>query len=474
MSDITTERARKTRGKQIRRGISWNAANLVINKGMSIFVRLLLARLLVPEHFGMIAMVVVFLGLVKIFVDFGLKNALIQRDRDAESLTRYDSAFWFLLGGGVGWTAMFVLAGIPLMIWFYDEPQLTELALIMSVSIPLHSLSILPEVRLTRRMRFKLIVMAEVVSTIVASLIAIALAFGGAGVWALASQQIVSVGIRTAMLWLSCRWRPRRRFAWQTLRDVVNYSGWMLGAQVVYYARTNMDNLAIGIILGATPLGIYTVAYMITETLRAQVSRVVSNVMLPVYSRMQQDLLEVKPHYLAVTRAMTLILFPFLLMVLKFSHELIGHLLDDVWLPAAQPARILALCGMVYAIAGPSAEVLQGIGRAKTLFRITFLNLLLIGVPSIVILTLKFGLVGSASAMLISYISVRLASHFALKKSLDLQELELFKAIAPAVFLAIALYGISTFFSINWIVFGLINFSAYLTLWAALKEWRML
>ncbi|TVP72522.1 MAG: hypothetical protein EA339_06500, partial [Rhodobacteraceae bacterium] len=229
MVDIDTQRARTTLGRQIRRGVSWNAANLVVNKGMSILVRLLLARLLVPEHFGLVAMVVVVLGLIKIFVDFGLQNALIQRKRDAKSLIRNDSAFWFLLGGGIGWTALFIVAGIPLMIWLYDEPQLRDLALVMGFSILLHSLSIMPTVRLTRRMRFKSQVIAEVVSTVAASVIAIALAFVGAGVWALAAQQLSSGAIKSAMLWRAASWRPRRRFSWASLHDVVGFSGWMLG-----------------------------------------------------------------------------------------------------------------------------------------------------------------------------------------------------------------------------------------------------
>lgn len=474
MTEITTERARKNRGIQIRRGISWNAANLVVSKGMSILVRLLLARFLLPEHFGLITMTIVFLELVKIFVDFGLKTALIQRARDKNSLTRYDSAFWFLLGGGVGWTVLYVLAGIPLMIWFYNEPQLIELSLFMSASILLHSLSILPEIRLIRRMRFKTIVIADLIATVTGSFVAITLAFGGAGVWALAAQQIVSVGIRTAMLWLSVNWRPRRRFSWQSLCDVVGFSGWMLGAQIVYFARTNMDNFAIGIILGTTHLGIYTIAYIMTETIRGQISQVVSKVMLPAYSRMQNDLNEIKPHYLAVTRAMTLILFPFLMPVLIFAHDIVIVFLGDAWILAAQPAKILALCGMVYAVAGPSAEVLQGIGKAKTLFWITFSNVTVIGIPLIIILTSKYGLVGCSIAMLISYISVRFFGHIALKRSLGLGEIELLSAIAPAVILAITLYSLSYIPNIGLTLFTILTFLAYFALWVGLKKWTII
>lgn len=437
MADITTDRARATLGRQIRRGVSWNAANLLVNKGMSILVRLLLARLLVPEHFGLIAMVVVLLGLVKIFVDFGLTNALIQRKRDANSLIRYDSAFWFLLGGGIGWTALFIIAGIPLMIWFYDEPQLHDLALVMSVSILLHSLSILPSVRLTRRMRFKSQVIAEVVSTVVASGVAVALAFAGAGVWALAAQQLSSGALRSAMLWRAASWRPRRRYSWASLRDVVGFSGWMLSASVVYYVRINIDKVVVGAILGPALLGVYTIAYMMTETLRAQLASVISKIMLPVYSKLQNDPTQMRVSYLSVTRNMCGVIFPFQLVIILYAENIVHLLFSDEWSDAAAPMRVLAMGGMIYALSGPSPEVMQGIGRTRELFFISLGNLMFLGIPAATLLSFNYGIVGAAWAMTLTFASMRIISFFVLKFSIRVNLVDLTVAAGPALALAI-------------------------------------
>ena len=461
MADTTSDRARSTLARQIHRGVSWNAANLVVNKGMSILVRLLLARLLVPEHFGLIAMIVVVLGLVKIFVDFGLQNALIQRKRDANSLIRYDSAFWFLLGGGIGWTALFIIAGIPLMIWAYDEPQLRDLALVMSASILLHSLSILPTVRLTRRMRFKSQVIAEVVATVVASIVAIGLAFAGAGVWALAAQQLSTVGLKTAMLWRAASWSPRWRYSWASLRDVVGFSGWMLGSKIIYYGRTNLDNFVIGALLGAHILGIYAIAYMLTESFRTQITQIISKVMLPAYSRLQTDIKSIKPHYLSVTKAMTLVVFPFSLLILTFSDELIESLLGPQWADAALPAKILALSGVVYAISGPAPEVMQGIGKVRRLFLISSGTFALVAMPSMITLTLLYGIVGSATAMLISYAAVRIFTHISLRQSIGVRETDIFKAIFPALALGAGCYLLIAALDITWKAAALIVFGVY-------------
>jgi O-antigen/teichoic acid export membrane protein len=432
MADDSHDRARATLERQIRRGVSWNAANLLVSKGMSILVRLLLARLLVPEHFGLIAMIVVLLGLVKIFVDFGLQNALIQRKRDLKSLIRYDSAFWILLCGGIGWTLLFAVAGIPLMIWLYDEPQLRDLALVMSFSILLHSLSIMPTVRLTRRMRFKSQVIAGVVSTVAASIIAIALAFAGAGAWALAGQLLSSDAIRSAMLWRAASWRPRRRFSWASLRDVVGFSGWMLGAQIVYYCRTNIDKVVIGATLGSSLLGIYTIAYLLTETLRKELATIIGKVMLPAYSKLQGNLVEIRRSYLSVTRVMCLLLFPPLLLLIVYSSAIIDFLFSDEWRDAASPVKVLALGGMIYAISGPTPEVMQGIGKARTLFIISTGNFLFIGLPAVYFLSVNFGLIGAAWAMTLTFASMRLISFFVLQTLIGIGLQDLAKAVGTA------------------------------------------
>lgn len=440
MTTAKSNSSHRARKKQILRGISWNAANVVVTKGLSIFVRLLLARLLAPEHFGLLAMVVVALGLAKIFVDFGMKNALIQRARDAQSTIRYDSSFWFLSGSGAGVTLLFATFGAVFLAWFYEEPDVREIASVMSLSIFLHSLSIVPEVRLIRRLRFRSIVISEVISTITAALLAVGLAyFFAAGVWALVAQQLTSIGMRTAMIWRFSKWRPRLRYSWASLSHIVKFSGYMLGAQIIHFARTNMDSIAIGAMLGATPLGIYSIAYLITENVRMQIAGIISKVMLPVYSQMQERPTEIKPHYLSVTRAMATILFPFLLTIALYADPIISFLFTSTWSDAIVPARILAIAGMVYAISGPAPEVLQGIGKARTVFLISLANVIIVGLPAIWFLTSWYGLAGAAWAMVATFTGMRLFSYFALNNLLEVDLLSTLRASGPAVVLALIL-----------------------------------
>lgn len=442
MAEITTDTVRKTRGRQIRRGLTWNAGKLFVDKGLSLVVRLLLARLLVPEHFGLIAMIVVALGLIKLFVDFGLKTALIQRRRDECSLIRYDSAFWFLLGAGIGWTALFMIAGVPLLIWLYGEPQLHDLALVMSVSILVHSISALPLVRLSRRMRFKPIVIAEVTSHVVAAAIAIAMAFGGGGVWALAAQQLVSVGLRSALLWRFARWRPRWRFSWSSLRDLFGFSGWMMGSQVIHYLRKNMDKMLVGAMLGASALGVYVLAFVITEALRAKIGQAINTVMFPAYSHSQNDLAEVRRLYLAVVRYNALVVFPAAMLLILFADPVVPVLFGAAWAGTVEPLRILAFASMIHAISGDPASVLRGLGRPKVSFTIQLWNTTLVALPAIVLGIMYFGLAGAAWSVVISYTASRIAFQVYFRRIGFLTEAAILMALWPALAVALAMVAL--------------------------------
>ena len=445
--------ATKIRNRQVRRGISWNAVNLIVNKGTSLLLRLFLARILMPADFGLVGLLIVFLGFVKIFGDLGLEKALIQRLRDSNSALRYDSAFWLLAGLGVALALGFYFVAAPLMVWFYDEPLFSGPAKAMAISIALHNVSIVPSVRLVRLMRFRSIVIAEMVGMIGGSIVAVTMAFAGFGIWSLVAQQILSVGLKTAVLWRFCRWRPRWRFSRVILKDLANFSAYMMGNQVVFFTRMNVDYIVVGALLGTTALGVYTLAFAITETLRSSIGSVLVKVLLPAYSVMQRDRIALLHEFLFGTRLMTIVLIPVSLLLIFYVEPLI-ELVGPEWRDAVTPARILSVCGLFYAVSGPSAEVLQAVGRADTLFKITAFNLMVVVLPAMLVLTRGFGPQGAATAVVIGFFTVRVAVLMALRREIGLSYAMLFKAIFPATIAGVCVAV--TWWHLNGIVSGLV------------------
>ena len=428
------------------RGLFWSGFNVFANKGVGIFARLVLALWLAPASFGLVAMVLVFLNLLGLFVDFGLQNVLVQRPRDERSAERYYSVFWFLLVAGFGWMLAFAAVFSSLTVWVFNEARLAEIALLLAPCLLFQSIAVLPEVRLLRRMRFRSIAAAEVASTLSSAVAAIAIAFAGAGVFSLIAQQLIYTALRAVFIWHASNWRPRLHFSWRSLREVQELGGYMLGSRVLTYLGSNIDRLAIGAILGASSLGLYTISYTITENIRAQLSRVISRVMLPVYARMQENFEGIKGHYLSITRVMTLVFFPFLLSLVLFAEPIIELIFSEEWSEATLPTQLLAAGGMMVAISGPAVEVLVGIGRAREVFVISVLNLVMITIPAIWVLTMAYDLVGSATAMLISFSSMRVFCYFALRRYLSIALVDILRATGPAVCAAGSLCAI------NWIV----------------------
>lgn len=431
------DHGQRTRGRQIRSGISWNVVNLVVNKGVSILARLLLAHLLAPEYFGLIAMAVVLLELVNIVSDFGLKNTLIQRSHDARSPLIADSAFWFLAGAGLLWALAYMVLGVPALVWFYGEPALTDFAWVMGWGIFLQSLSAVPLARLTRRMKFRQIVIAEITALLVAASAAIALAVWGAGVWSLVAQHLVSAGVESLMLLRAAQWRPRWRFSWQRLGDLVGLSGYMMGNRLIHFLRTNVDTVIAGHILGASALGLYAMAYVITETVRGAMTRVLTRVLFPAFSKIKSDRKAVQDLFARVTNRSSLLVFPISISLIFHADELVPLAFTTEWLGMVPVIRLLSLSGIIYVISGPASEALQGIGRPEALLRISTVNLLVVVIPATILCTQKFGITGTAAASVLGMLTLRASLQVALHRHIGISFLSMCRGLLPVLALAL-------------------------------------
>lgn len=404
-----------------------------VTKAVSLLVKLVLARLLVPEMFGLVAMVMVTIGFLQLFAGLGLKNALIQRRRDADSPLRYDSAFWLLSVAGAVMAGMVWLAGVPLMVWFYDEPRLEPIGAALAIALWLGVMQTLPKVRLTRLMKFGRMMRAEIYGVLAGAVLAIALALAGAGLWAIVGQHLATSTVTLIALWTATSWRPRRRFDAAALRPLIGFSSYMMANAVLFYMRKHLDVIIVGKLLGATALGVYTLAFLLTETIRMQLYSVVNKVMFPAYSRMQDDPAAMKPYYLATIRWMALITWPISTLLILLADPLIPLLFGEVWSEAVRPVQILAVASMVFALSGTPAEVLKGLGQAQLLFKISFYHTLLVALPSVAVGALLYGIEGAALGVLVHYVVARVVFHLSIRKKLEIREIDVLKAASYGV-----------------------------------------
>lgn len=245
-----------------------------------------LARLLTPADFGLVAMVAAVIGIAEIVRDFGLSSAAVQ----APVLTDDErtNLFWVNVALGVACAAAAVAAR-PAIVALYGEERLSPVVLALSSVFVLSGLNAQFRTELTRRLGFRALAASDVIAQVCGIAVGVTLAVAGAGLWAIVAQQITAAAVAAAVNALTCPWSPGLPRRGVSLRRFFRYGGGVLGTQAVGYVTKNVDNVALGAIWGAGPLGLYSRAYQLLMTPLNQINAPMTRVALPVLSRVQHD-----------------------------------------------------------------------------------------------------------------------------------------------------------------------------------------
>ena len=463
VEEPVAERSMAVEARLIRRGVAWNAVGVMVAKGSSILSKIVLARFLVPEDFGFISMIVVFTAIAKICADLGFRLSLIQRRCDHRTKVLYDSAFWLLSGTAVAMIVFMWLAGVPLLVRFYGEPRLGTVALVMSTIVLFQNMQVVPESRLARVMRFKQIAMADMSGMLIGSAVAIALAVLGAGVWSLVAQTLVAAAVTSGVNFVLAAWRPHLRFDMAILGDVGSYSKFIVGSRTLISIQQNLDYLLIGKLIGAQALGVYSIAFLLTETMRAQAYWLVSKAVFPFYSRATGRGGDIRWAYLGTVRYMSVTVFPACMFLILFADHIIPALFTPKWNGAIVPMQFLAAASMVIASAGTPGEVLRGIGRPDVDFRINLGVGIFVALPALWTGIHWLGVPGAALAVLTYYCASRVVFGVTLRHMIALPTRDLFRALQHAVLGCALMVAVRLLVgSSHWIVGILLATAAYL------------
>lgn len=423
-------------------GIKWNTISVIGTRSTDFIVKLVLARLLLPEAYGIIGMAMIIISFLQVVSDMGLFNALVQKKEDELTEVRYSSAFWLLFLLGATFVACFYLFISPMGAAFYKEARLVPILNALSFYLFLNILTIIPRVILTKKLAFKALVTIRFSGTIVSSIVAISMAFAGFGVWSLVFKYLLGSGIIFISYWLRVGWRPSFTFQGSALKQLAGYSTFTQINAILYFFRNHVDYLIIGKLVSAHMLGIYTLAFTLSEVLRGQLYSIFNKVFFPVYSKLQDDLNKIKEYYLKIMSLTASITFPVSIIFIGLSEDIILILFGDKWLEAAEPLRILSFASMIFAISGTPAEVLKGIGKPNVSFYLNIINTFLVALPLIYFGLKYFGISGVAYAVCIHYTTSRITFHYFMKKYIHITDMEVFIALRKPVFAASIMLGV--------------------------------
>lgn len=367
----------------------------LLAQGLKILVQLasvvLLARLLTPHDYGLIAMVLAVIGVGEIFRDFGLSSAAIQ----SPTLSREQRSALFWINGAIGTgLALLVVLLAPAVAAFYSQPDLEPIARILAPVFVANGFATQYRASLVRDLRFRSLAVADIGSALVGLCAAAVSALLGAGVMALVLQQLAQAACLLLLLALSARWLPGLPRRGAPVRQFLGFGGNLVGSQLVGYVANNLDTVIIGLRFGAAPLGIYSRAFQLLMTPLNQVRSPLTSVALPVLSRLADDPQRFNRYVQAGQRALGYSLVAVLGLVVAAAEPITSVLLGSQWLDAAPILRLLAIAGIFQTLAFVGYWVYLARGLTRDLLHYSILS----AVIRIVILLIgsQWGVIGVA------------------------------------------------------------------------------
>lgn len=422
---------------------AWQGAGLLFSNMASFMTKLVLARLLVPEHFGIVGMAVVFTGFIQTIEKLGIEDALVQRKdgelTDVDIFTGHRAAIVV----GLLFYVLIVIPGAPAVAWFYDEPRLTSVVLVLAIPVLIDPFGIFQKILLKRDLRFKELAKIEMFATFLGAVVAIIMAFAGAGVWALVAQWLVFSAVTVATLRILYAPPPKARFCFSSLRRTLRYGGYITGQRIFSFISKQSDYLIVGRMVGAASLGAYTIAFLLTDAIRSKLMTALSRVLFSAYSRIQTDIGKVNRYYLGSIRFSVLLVAPILCAFFFYGEELLIYGFGDEWHAAVEPLRLLAVAALIHTVGGTNSTALKAVDKPELSFKVRMFESMCVMIPGLLIGVHYFGLVGAGAAVIASKIASRLAFHYFMRKIIGTTEIQVLRAIGPGmvavVFMGVAL-----------------------------------
>jgi polysaccharide transporter, PST family len=344
--------------------VASQAAKMVIQLASQV----ILARLLVPADFGLVAMVAPVIAFILVFNDIGLGQAIVQRPVLVQD--QVSALFWVNLALSCALACLVALLA-PLFAWIYGEPHVIGLMVVLGILIPISALGINPTALLSRQMRFGWIARNEVAATLAGVVTTVFCAWRGWGYWSLVAGQFGSTIIGTALLWAICGWRPSRpKFVPSTWTDL-KFGGNVTGANLATFITMSADRIIVGVMTGRVSLGLYDRSWRLVVGPLGQMLSPINRVAVPLLSRLIDRPDAYKAAYLKMFRALVLATVPGMLVCITSGDVIIRVFLGNRWNDAAPIFSWVGVGGLTVGIYSSASWLFISQGRTRELRHFT-------------------------------------------------------------------------------------------------------
>ncbi|MCQ2183054.1 MAG: lipopolysaccharide biosynthesis protein [Bacteroidales bacterium] len=368
-------------------GIAWSSIERFSTQGISFIISIILARIIAPDQYGLIAMIQVFLSIAQIFVDGGFANALIQKqDRnETDYITVY--IFNFVVAALI-YLLLFVCA--PFIAAFYEQPKLVQITRLLSLNLIFSSLSIVQRAKLTIALDFKTQTKVSLIAVTVSGVVGLICAYSGFEVWALVIQGLSMTLLTSVLLMVFSKWTPSSHFSWESFKTLFSFGSKLMGSNLINSIYLNLYNLTIGKFYPSAQLAYYNRAFNISLFPSVHISTLLNRIIYPLECEVQNDLQKLRETVRKYLHFTNFIVLPLMTLLLVLAKPLIVFLLTDKWLPTVPLLQIYCINFMLYPFMDQSGLPLAAVGKSDLILKMQFLKRAFSIL--VLVLTIKHGL----------------------------------------------------------------------------------
>lgn len=412
---IAHKRKEESLGYRSIKGAGWLIILRILHRGLGFLRTILLARLLVPGDFGLFGIALLAFNFLENFSVTGISTALVQKSGDIEDYL--DSAWTVnLIRAVLIFSILFF--GASFVADFFNAPEacnIIKAIAFLQIFLGIENIGVL---YLQKNLEFKKIFYLKVSGTVVNVIVSIVLALILKSVWALVIGALAGALVKTAMSYRIHPYRPSLRFDYEKIKELLRFGKWLFGSSILVFMITEGDDIFVGKLLGTTALGLYQMAYLLSNISATELSNLVSQITFPAYSKIQGNIKKLKDSFFRVLQLVAFISFPVSGLIFILAYDFTVLFLGEKWVPMVTALQVLTLWGLIRSIATTTTQVFLAVGKPDISTKLRLIELVLI-IIFIYPLTSKWGIVGTSMAIVMGTIMPVIFTCFMTVKTLN-------------------------------------------------------
>lgn len=386
--------------KAVLSGLFWKFGERITAQLVSLLVSIILARLLSPDDYGAVALVMVFITIANVFVSNGFGNALIQK-KDADDLD-FSSVLYINIAVSIFiYAILFVSA--PFIAEFYGMPVLSPVLRVLGIRIPVAAVNSIQHAYVSRNMLFKRFFWSTLFGTVLSGIVGIIMAYKGFGIWALVAQYLTNTCTDTVVLWFTVKWRPILACSFERAKPLIKYGWKLLVSGLLDTGYTQLRSLLIGKIYTSVDLAFYNQGEKYPQVLSVNINSSIGSVLFPAMSQFQSDKNRIKDITRRSIQVCSYVIWPMMVGFAITAEPLIRLLLTDKWLPCVPFLRIFCFTYGLWPIFTANLQALNAIGRSDIFLKLEIIKKIF-GII-ILVISIPFGTLAIAEGLIVTSIA---------------------------------------------------------------------